>query len=155
MPDLRTPPRPFDPARAARVKEALLGHGFSSGEPLLDGVFGNSAFLGRVAQREVGALGEYFAAGPETVLNAAILLAHAVARADSEAVAMKELRTAKRRAALAIAMADIAGTWDVNKVTAELTRFADACVGGALRFLLTVTAAQTGSEPVGADVCGL
>src|SRR5882757_8904517 len=152
---LHIPPNPFDPARAARVKEALAERGFASNEPLLEGVFGNSAFLGRLAQREVGALGEYFAAGPQTVLNAAILLAEAAGRAGNEAQAMRELRIAKRRAALAIAMADIAGTWDVDKVTAELTRFADACVAGALRFLLTVTAAQTGSEPVGEDACGL
>ena len=46
-------------------------------------------------------------------------------------------------------MADIAGTWDVDKVTAELTRFADACVAGALRFLL----AQTGN--VAENDCGL
>ena len=76
---------PFDPARAARVKEALAERGFASDEPLLDAVFGNSAFLGRLALRETGALGEYFAAGPQTVLNAAILLAHAGGRADSEA----------------------------------------------------------------------
>ena len=57
--------------------------------------------------------------GPDTVLNAAILLAHAAERADSEAQAMAELRTAKRRAALAIALADIAGLWDVNQVTAR------------------------------------
>src|SRR5207248_6602768 len=125
------PPKPFDPARAIRVKDALAERGFSSQEPLLDSVFGNSPYLGRLAQREVGSLGEYLAAGPEVVLNAAILLAHAAARADSEIQAMAELRTAKRRAALAIAMADIAGSWDVDKVTAELTRFADACVGGA------------------------
>jgi glutamate-ammonia-ligase adenylyltransferase len=133
---LRVPPLPFDSARAARVKEALAEQGFHSAEPLLDAVFGNSPFLGRVALRETGALGEYFAAGPQVVLNAAILLAQASEHADSEAAAMKDLRIAKRRAALAIAMADIAGLWDVNKVTAELTRFADACVGGALRFLL-------------------
>jgi glutamate-ammonia-ligase adenylyltransferase len=133
---LRVPPLPFDPARAARVKEALAERGFHSREPLLDSVFGNSAFLGRLAQRETGALAEYFAAGPETVLNAAILLAHSAGHAASEAQAMAELRTSKRRAALAIAMADIAGVWDVVRVTAELTRFADACVGGALRFLL-------------------
>ena len=150
---LHIPPKPFDPARAARVKEALAERGFASNEALLDAVFGNSAFLGRLAQREAGALGEYFAAGPHTVLNAAILLAHAACRADSEAQAMKELRTAKRRAALAIAMADIAGVWDVNQVTAELTRFADACVGGALQFLLRIADAQTG--PVGEQDCGL
>src|ERR1700750_1217799 len=152
---LRVPPLPFDTDRVTRVKEALAGQGFSSAEPLLDAVFGNSPFLGRLAQREVGALGEYFAAGPQIVLTAAILLAGAVAHADSEAMAMKELRTAKRRAALAIAMADIAGTWDVNKVTAELTRFADACVGGALRFLLRAEAVRAGVAEVAEDACGL
>jgi glutamate-ammonia-ligase adenylyltransferase len=148
------PPAPFDPARVARVKEALAEHGFASQEPLLDSVFGNSPYLGRLAQREIGALGEYFAAGPETVLNAAILFAHAAARADSEAQAMKELRAAKRRAALAIALADIAGLWDVNKVTAELTRFADACVASALRFLLRA-AAQGGVAEVAEENSGL
>ena len=152
---LRVPPLPFDPTRVTRVKEALAEQGFASAEPLLDAVFGNSPFLGRLAQREVGALGEYFAAGSHVVLNAAILLAQAVARADSEAAAMKDLRTAKRRAALAIAMADIAGIWDVNTVTAELTRFADACVGGALRFLLRAQAARAGVSEVTEEDCGL
>jgi glutamate-ammonia-ligase adenylyltransferase len=147
---LRVPPKAFDTARVARVKEALAEKGFHSDQPLLDAVFGNSAYLGRLAIRETGALGEYLAAGPDTVLNAAILLAHAAARADSEAAAMRDLRIAKRRAALAIAMADIEGRWDVNRVTAELTRFADACVGGALRFLL----AQQ-QQPVAEDTCGL
>ena len=152
---LRVPPLPFDPTRVTRVKEALAEQGFASVEPLLDAVFGNSPFLGRLAQREVGALGEYFAAGPHVVLNAAILLAQAVARADSEAAAMKDLRTAKRQAALNIAMADIAGIWDVNTVTAELTRFADACVGGALRFLLRAQAAHAGVSEVAEEDCGL
>jgi glutamate-ammonia-ligase adenylyltransferase len=148
------PPKPFDPARAARVKEALAEQGFTSTEPVLDAVFGNSPYLGRVALREVGALGEYFAAGPETVLNAAILLAHAAERAESEVQAMKALRTAKRRAALAIAMADIAGVWDVNRVTAELTRFADACVGAALRWLLQQEGLREGKAVAEQD-CGL
>ena len=149
------PPNPFDPARAARVKEALAERGFASGETLLDSVFGNSPYLGRLAQREVGALGEYLAAGPETVLQAAILVAHAAARAENEAQAMAELRTAKRRAALAIAMADIAGLWDVNRVTAELTRFADACVGAALRHLLRAESTRSGVADVGEEDCGL
>jgi len=152
---LHIPPKPFDSARAARVKEALAENGFISSEPLLDAVFGNSPFLGRIAIRETGALGEYFAAGPQTVLNAAILLAEAAGRADNEIQVMKDLRVAKRRAALAIAMADIAGTWDVNRVTAELTRFADACVASALRFLLRVAAAQTGVAQAGGAQAGV
>ncbi len=149
------PPKPLDIARAARVTEALAEKGFISAEPLLAAVFGNSAFLGRLALRETGALGEYFAAGPHIVLNAAILLAGAAAHAEDEAQAMKELRTAKRRAALAIALADIAGVWDVNRVTAELTRFADACVSGALRFLLRAEAARMGMAEVEEEHCGL
>lgn len=152
---LRVPPKPFDPDRVTRVKDALAEHGFKSAEPVLDAVFGNSPYLGRLAQREVGALGEYLAAGPEVVLNAAILLAKASANAADEAHAMKDLRVAKRRAALAIALADIAGTWDVNKVTAELTRFADACVSGALRFLLKADAARAGVEGLTEENCAM
>ena len=85
---LHVPPKPFDTARVARVKEALAERDYVSGEPLLDSVFGNSPFLGRLALREMGALGEYFAAGPHVVLNAAIQQAQACARADSEAAAM-------------------------------------------------------------------
>jgi glutamate-ammonia-ligase adenylyltransferase len=155
MPEYREPPKAFDPERVARVKAALAEQGFASEEPLLDAVFGNSPFLGRLAQREPGALAEYFAAGPQTVVNAAMLLAGVAAHAPSEAQAMKELRTARRRAALAIAMADIEGRWEVEKVTAELTRFADACVRGGLRFLLAAQAAQAGQEAVREEDCGL
>jgi glutamate-ammonia-ligase adenylyltransferase len=159
MPDFLTPPKSFDPERVARVKAGLAELGFASEEPLLDAVFGNSPYLGRLAQREPGALGEYFAAGPQTVVNAAVLLARAAAHAEGAPQAMKELRTAKRRAALAIAMADIEGVWEVEKVTAELTRFADASVQGALRFLLAAEAASGGlareRESVGEEDCGL
>ncbi len=152
---LRVPPLPFDPDRVVRVKEGLAERGFHSDAALLDAVFGNSPYLGRLALREIGALGEYFAAGPQTVLNAAILLAHAAADADGEAAAMKDLRVAKRRAALAIAMADIAGVWDVNRVTAELTRFADACVRGALRFALKAQGATVAEENCGLTVLAM
>ncbi|MEY4708121.1 MAG: hypothetical protein RJB58_1844 [Pseudomonadota bacterium] len=144
--NLHTPPKPFDTDRAARIREALAERGFVRDEPLLASVFGNSAFLGRLALRETQALEEYFTAGPEAVLNAAIAQGEAVAMADGEAGAMAQLRIAKRSAALAIAMADIEGRWDVNKVTAALTRFADACVSGALRFLLCQEAVRAGMQ---------
>ncbi|MCP5411483.1 MAG: bifunctional [glutamine synthetase] adenylyltransferase/[glutamine synthetase]-adenylyl-L-tyrosine phosphorylase [Alphaproteobacteria bacterium] len=154
-PHLIVPPRPFDPARAARVAEALAENGLVSSDPLLAAVFGNSPFLGRLAVREHGALAEYLAAGPLTVLNAAILLAHSAARADDEAQAMRLLRTARRRAALAIATADIGGVWDVAQVTGELTRFADACVGAALRFMLRQAAKTLNQPEAQEESCGL
>lgn len=141
-------PHAFDAARASRVREALAEKGFHSDLPLLDSVFGNSAFLGRLAIREVDALRHYLTAGPQGVLDAAMDLAQGAGHADSEARVMQDLRTAKRRAALAIAMADIQGLWDVNRVTLALSRFADACVGAALRFLLA-------QQNVTAENCGL
>jgi glutamate-ammonia-ligase adenylyltransferase len=152
---LHVPPRPFDPARAARIHESLAEQGLHATGPLLDAVFGNSPFLGRLAIREHGALAEYLAAGPLTVLNAAIQTAHGAAHAQGEAEAMTLLRVARRRAALAIGMADIGGTWDVNRVTAELSRFADACVGSALRFMLGETARASGAQAVTEEECGL
>jgi len=143
---LRIPPQPFDTARAARIRDGLAEQGFTRTDPLLDSVFGNSAFLGRLALRETAVLGDYFTAGPQAVLDAAIAQGLAVADTDSESRAMAELRIAKRRAALTIALADVEGRWDVGQVTAGLTRFADACVSGALRFLLRQEAMRAGME---------
>jgi glutamate-ammonia-ligase adenylyltransferase len=60
-----------------------------------------------------------------------------------EAAAMAALRAAKRRAALAIALADLDG-WTLDQVTGALTVFADATVRGALRFLLREMTARQG-----------
>ena len=131
------PPLAFDPARAQRVRAALAEQGFAGGDSaLLDAVFGNSPYLGRLAQRHVTALKDYFDKGPEAVVAAANKAALAVADASDEASAMAALRAAKGRAALAIAFADIAGRWDLKQVTGALSDFADAAVKGALRFLL-------------------
>ncbi|HEX2759903.1 MAG TPA: bifunctional [glutamine synthetase] adenylyltransferase/[glutamine synthetase]-adenylyl-L-tyrosine phosphorylase, partial [Rhizomicrobium sp.] len=42
-----------------------------------------------------------------------------------------------------------------NKVTAALTAFADACVGGALRYLLRAESVRTGVTEVAEEDCGL
>src|SRR5580698_3129994 len=147
MPDLHCPPLPFDSARVQRVLEALGERGFApdaNAQDLLDGVFGNSPFLGRLAVREPKILARYFRDGAARVLQDAIAQALAVAALDDDALAMATLRSAKRVAALAIALADIGGVWPLEQVTASLTEFADACVRGALRFLLKKAAAQHG-----------
>jgi glutamate-ammonia-ligase adenylyltransferase len=154
-PQLIVPPRPFDPARARRIRDALAQSGFHAESPVLDAVFGNSPFLGRLAVGAHDTLAQILAAGPHTALNAAILRAQGAALADSEAEAMRLLRTARQHAALAIAVADIGGDWDVNRVTGELTRFADACVGAALRFMLRRVAKDSGQPEVDETACGL
>jgi glutamate-ammonia-ligase adenylyltransferase len=47
------------------------------------------------------------------------------------------LRSAKRRAALLIALCDLGGVWDVTQVTGALSAFADACISAALDHLIT------------------
>jgi len=153
MPDLNIPPLPFDSARAARILDELSGRGFSwppNQQGLLEGVFGNSPFLGRLALRETQTLPRLVIAEADDALDEAITRAESVASVDEEAAAMAVLRSAKREAALAVAMADIAGWWTLEQVTAALTRFADAAVKGALRFLLRRAAAHGMAEKDGA-----
>jgi [glutamine synthetase] adenylyltransferase / [glutamine synthetase]-adenylyl-L-tyrosine phosphorylase len=47
-----------------------------------------------------------------------------------------DLRRAKAKAALLIAIADIAGVWDVTEVTQALTQFADASLNAAVNYVL-------------------
>jgi len=137
--DGASPPQPFDSARAERTFEALAAEGFvpqPGQRGILAGAFGNSPFLARLALREQATLTQLLQRGPEAIVADAIALAHSAADAPSQAEAMANLRVAKRRAALAIALADIAGIWPLEEVTCALTEFADACVKGALRYLL-------------------
>jgi glutamate-ammonia-ligase adenylyltransferase len=76
-----------------------------------------------------------FETPPEAAL-AAVVDALACAQFADEAQAMTALRRAKRETALAVALADLGGAFDVAATTRALSDFADAAVGAALRFLL-------------------
>ncbi|HEY3639088.1 MAG TPA: bifunctional [glutamine synthetase] adenylyltransferase/[glutamine synthetase]-adenylyl-L-tyrosine phosphorylase [Rhizomicrobium sp.] len=132
-------PRVFDAARAERIFESLDDSvaGIPDGaRAVLTSAFGNSPYLCRLGLRERDVLREIWERGPDVVVERAISDAQNVHAATDIAEAMAVLRRAKRQMALATALADIAGIWDVEVVTNRLTRFADASVGGALRFLL-------------------
>jgi glutamate-ammonia-ligase adenylyltransferase len=134
-------PKPYDPSRARRTLEALEAAGIAlpaDARALAEAASGNSPFLARLMQREPSVLG----AVPETVVADALALALSAAEAEEEGEAMARLRCAKRRAALAVALADIAGDWELDKVTRALSEFADAAVKGALRFLLRKEAGE-------------
>jgi glutamate-ammonia-ligase adenylyltransferase len=142
-------PNPFDPARAARTLAALAENGFDpplERRALLDAMFGNSPFLARLALRERAFLGDLLTQGPEAMRAACEAAAWATADARDMTTAMAGLRRAKRQAALTVAMADIAGLWDLDEVTDALTRLADAAVGGSLRFLLREAAVRAGMD---------
>jgi len=137
-------PKPYDPARAVRTLEDLSFAPQGAFRSLLESTFGNSPYLARLALRDRDFLQALPESDPETEL--AKLEAECLSAADAPdiAAAMAILRRAKRKAALAIALADIGGIWNVEQVTSALTRFADAAVKGALRFALKEAAASAG-----------
>jgi len=140
-------PAPFDLARVERTLEALGDT--VSGIPVescqvVRSAFGNSPYLCRLALRERSSLRDIAQDGPAVVLDGAVRDAERVHEAIDAAQVMAILRSAKRRAGLAIALADIGGLWDIDAVTRALTRFADASVGGALRFLVRGAARAAG-----------
>jgi len=75
-------------------------------------------------------------AEPEERFAHLLAEAWSAGEATAEPDAMRTLRRAKAEAALLIALADIGGVWPVERVTAALTEFADAALGGAVRHLL-------------------
>jgi glutamate-ammonia-ligase adenylyltransferase len=137
-------PLPSDEAAAARLVEryAAIGAAESAlaGQPavaaLLGAIGGNSAFLSDLAVREHATLALFAREGPRPPVDAALAALRAVAPESERPVVMSALRVAKRRVALAVALADIGGVWDLAQVTDALSRFAEAALGLATAHML-------------------
>jgi glutamate-ammonia-ligase adenylyltransferase len=142
---LRDAPRLAAPAAARGRLEALLGEPAAAAlsvpvarpgvRDLLLGVADHSPYLWRLIGDDPGRLARLLGAPPEDSL-AALVEALGLRRDDDEAALMRALRRAKAESALLIALADLGGVWDLTAATEALTRFADAAVAAALRFLL-------------------
>src|SRR6516164_2050072 len=115
------------------------------GKRLLASIFGNSPFLSGVAVKEWAFLTRLVEEGADPLfaeIAAAIELPTDLG--EDTAALMRRLRFAKRRVALAAAVAELVGAWSLERQTGALTRFAEAVLGAALRHLLR-QAANTGS----------
>jgi glutamate-ammonia-ligase adenylyltransferase len=108
-----------------------------TGKRLLAALFGNSPFLTHCCLREPALLMRLWREGHEATFAELIagLNHHIAANQDRDAL-MADLRRTKRRAALLIAIADIAELWPVTQVTAALTSLAEAALASATRHLL-------------------
>ncbi len=128
-----------DRAGIATFATALAGD--ERGARLLAAIFGNSPFLGHCVVRDAGFFQRLIEAGPAICLDA--VAADLDITDPDQATVMRRLRVARRRAALAIAVADIAGAWPIDRVTGALSEFADAAIGHAVAHVLSA-AAQAG-----------
>jgi [glutamine synthetase] adenylyltransferase / [glutamine synthetase]-adenylyl-L-tyrosine phosphorylase len=135
------------------------------GRALLESVFGNSPFLTHCCLRETGFLRSILEHGPDAAFAELLDALNRQCRepayrpAPDTAVLMRELRVAKRRAALLIGLADIAGLWPLDRVTATLSDLADAALDAATRHLLHTAARAGDIDPADAGEvergCGL
>lgn len=107
------------------------------GLALLKGLFGNSPFLTQCLVREPAFVRDLITRGLDETFTALLNgLKALVAESLSEQSLMKELRVAKRRAALAIAIGDVTGLWPLLKVTGALSDVADHSLNAAAAHVL-------------------
>ena len=113
------------------------------GARLLEAVLGNSPFLGQALLREQAFFRDAVAQGLTPAFAGLLetLRAEAGALEDTDRL-MRLLRVAKRRAALLIGVADIAGEWPLEQVTGALSDLAQTALRLSCAHLLRKAAAK-------------
>lgn len=128
-------PAAFDAQAGARLRDQL-GATFAElaedERALVIGVASCSPYLARLMARAPRGVLDILRAPPAETLRAACDAAAHAAAADP-AEQMQGLRRAKAQAALGVALADIAGAWDVMEAARAISDFADAAVEAALK----------------------
>jgi glutamate-ammonia-ligase adenylyltransferase len=128
----------------------------ATGLHLLSSIFGNSPYLTQCCLKEPGFLIRLAEHGLDaTFAEILAVLNREVASLSSRADVMAALRVAKRRAALTIALADLAGQWELMRVTGALSDLAELSLDAVARFLLTNGIADGEIEPASVARSGL
>jgi glutamate-ammonia-ligase adenylyltransferase len=106
-----------------------------------------SPFLRSLMLDDPARLAALLACDPKARLASLVAAGADAWRDTDQATLMTALRRGREEVALLTALADLGGIWDVTTVTAALTRYADAAVGAAVRFILA-RAAEAGEIEV-------
>ena len=141
-------PRPHDPERRdvawTRWSEKAARPDDPTAVALLDALFGNSPYLTETALQNPTFMTDLWRGGPDSIgsdLASELDAVRAVARAGAPPAAVAtRLRQLKRRLALNVAVADIAGVWPLDKVTGALSAFAAGCLGALTDSILASSA---------------
>ncbi len=132
---IKSAPKAYDPDAVQRLRDGV-GAAFDQLTPregeLIEGVAGCSPYLSRLMARDFDLVVEILRTPLRRMLEHACATAAKAAAADHQAEQIKILRRAKDQAALAIALADIAGVWTEMEAAGAVSSFADAAVNAAL-----------------------
>lgn len=121
-------PRAYDPARGDETLAALPKLA-QNAAALIHGVAGSSPYLSDLIVREGSWLAASLESDPDAVRDAVLA---EVEKAPDEGLDA-ELRRAKRRLALWVALMDLGGVWSLEQVTEGLTKLADSAIDRSLR----------------------
>jgi glutamate-ammonia-ligase adenylyltransferase len=125
----------IDDAALADAMRAVAAD--DTGNRLLASIFGNSPFLTQCCLREPALLLQLVREGADaTFADVGHRLNRDLAAGGDAPALMQALRRAKRRVALLVAIADIAGWWDLARVTGALSSFAETALAAVSRHLL-------------------
>lgn len=128
-------PKVFDAPASEQLRDAFGArfHQLKSAEQeLLAGVAGCSPFLRRLMLRDPAVVVDILRSSPSDIMRGACARAQQAGAVEGRDAQLSALRHAKDRAALTIALADIAGVWDVMTATRAISVFADAALDGAI-----------------------
>ncbi|SMF40936.1 glutamate-ammonia-ligase adenylyltransferase [Tistlia consotensis] len=140
----------LEPPERARA-EALAAE--AAGRRLLDALFGSSPFLTDALLREPVFTLDLLRDGPDAVMAELLDELKALSKQEVPRDRLSaELRRAKRRAALAVGLADVGGLWALEAVTGALSELADAALDAALAWLLAERIAR-GDLELPASAC--
>jgi [glutamine synthetase] adenylyltransferase / [glutamine synthetase]-adenylyl-L-tyrosine phosphorylase len=128
-------------AAGRTVARLIVDH--ASVGPLLEAIADGSPFLWDLVQRDVPRFIALLASDPAKRLRMRLVeTERRVAASHDDAEVMRHLRRLKAEGALLIALADLAGVWEIMRVSEALTELADTTVRAAVRYLLGVAARQ-------------
>jgi [glutamine synthetase] adenylyltransferase / [glutamine synthetase]-adenylyl-L-tyrosine phosphorylase len=137
-------PEPADAGASARLRERFVGLGpeeeaLSAQPPvaaMLACLGGNSPYLSDLAIRESAALRDLVTQGPDVATEQALAELRDVPITAPRRTIAAALRRAKRKVALAVAVADLGGLWSLEQVTGVLTGLAQKALSLAVSHLL-------------------
>ena len=129
--------------RISEIDDANLRSGLQSiiEEPVLNellrSIFANSPFLTQCALSDLSFLAFFLEQGLDTGLGHVFdAIRDDLSRETDVNRLKKELRIARKRVALLVAVADIAGIWSLERVTQALSDFADVAISAAISHIL-------------------
>ena len=137
--------RLLEAARLRDEEEAMAAFAAMAENPrgkrILGAVFGNSPFLTLCAERDPAFFHALLTKGPDAVVDGVMAEVESWRReASDDATLSRNLRIAKRRIALSVALADIAGLWELERVTGALSAFAEGALKAASAHVLRALA---------------